>query len=121
MMTVRALRGATTVDQDSTEQVTERVQLLLKEMIAKNNIEKDDIISIIFTATEDIVSMFPAAAARGIGFGDISLLCAKEMSVKGSVGLCIRILLHLNTNATNQDLHHIYQYGAKALRDDLKE
>ena len=78
--TVRALRGATTVDEDTAEQVTERVQELLSEVMARNGLVEDDIISIIFTATADVVSIFPATAARGIGFGAVPLLCAAEIS-----------------------------------------
>jgi chorismate mutase len=75
-MAVRALRGATTVDDDTAEQVTERVQELLRELMDRNDLVEDDVISIVFTATADVVSMFPATAARGIGFGAVPLLCA---------------------------------------------
>jgi 23S rRNA pseudouridine2605 synthase len=76
---VRALRGATTVDEDTPEQVTERVTALLKEMFARNDVHHDDLISILFTATEDISSIFPATAARTIGLGDVPLMCAREI------------------------------------------
>ncbi len=75
---VRALRGATTVDQDTSDQVTERTQALLQAMQARNGVDHGDIISVLFTATDDIHSMFPATAARAIGFGDVPLLCARE-------------------------------------------
>jgi chorismate mutase len=113
------LRGATTVESDSKEQVNERVQALVQEMLARNDVDKDDIISIIFTATEDLTSMFPASAARAVGLGDIPLLCARELSIDGGTPRCIRVLLHMNTSKSRADLRHVYLEGAKGLRDDL--
>jgi chorismate mutase len=116
---VRALRGATTVDEDSSAQVTERTQALLQAMLARNGVEHGDIISVWFTATDDVHSMFPATAARAIGFGDIPLLCARELDIEGAQPRCIRVLMHIET--TRDQLHHIYQEGARGLRDDLPE
>lgn len=116
---VRALRGATTVDEDTVEQVTERVQELLRDLMARNGLVEDDVISAIFTATQDVVSMFPATAARGIGFGAVPLLCAGEIPVPGSKPRCLRVLLHVNTTLARDQLHHVYLHGAQGLRDDL--
>ena len=116
---MRALRGATTLDADTEEQVNERVQALLREMLARNDVDHDDIVSIVFTATEDVTSMFPATAARGIGLGDVPLLCAREISVKGATPMCVRVLLHLTTERPRSELRHVYLEGAKGLRDDL--
>ena len=116
---MRALRGATTLDADTEEQVNERVQALLREMLARNDVDHDDIVSMVFTATEDVTSMFPATAARGIGLGDVPLLCAREISVKGGTPLCVRVLLHLTTDRPRSELRHVYLEGAKGLRDDL--
>ena len=116
---MRALRGATTLDADTEEQLNERVQALLREMLARNGVDHDDVISIVFTATEDVTSMFPATAARGIGLGDVPLLCAREISVKGGTPLCVRVLLHLTTDRPRSELRHVYLEGAKGLRDDL--
>jgi chorismate mutase len=116
---VRALRGATTVDVDSEEQVRARVQDLLQEMLSRNEVVHDDIISIVFTATEDITSIFPATAARTIGLGDVPLLCARELSVQGGTPLCIRVLMHLTTTRGRDELRHVYLEGARGLRDDL--
>jgi chorismate mutase len=116
---VRALRGATTVDEDSSAQVTERTQELLKAMLARNGIEHADIISVLFTATDDVHSMFPATAARAIGFGDVPLLCARELDIEGAQPRCIRIMMHVES--TREELHHIYLEGARGLRDDLPE
>jgi chorismate mutase len=118
---VRALRGATTVDVDTPEQITERVTTLLKEMFARNDVDHDDLISILFTATEDVTSMFPATAARSIGLGDVPLICAREIPVPGSTPRCLRVMVHLETDKSRQELHHIYLEQAKGLRDDLPE
>ncbi len=119
MAAVRALRGATTVDTDTPEQITERVQALVREMLERNGIDKGDLISVIFTATDDLVSIFPAAAARGVGLGDVPLLCARELAVTDGTPRCIRVLMHLNTDRTPSDLRHVYLEGARGLRDDL--
>ena len=116
---VRALRGATTVDADTQEQVYERVQALLRELLARNGVDHEDIISILFTATGDVTSVFPAAAARVIGLGDVPLLCARELSIDDGTPLCIRVLMHLSTERPRSELHHVYLEGAKGLRDDL--
>jgi chorismate mutase len=118
---VRALRGATTVDADTPEQITERVTTLLKEMWARNDVDHDDLISILFTATEDITSIFPATAARAIGLGDVPLICAREIPVQGAMPLCVRVLVHLETDKSRRELHHVYLEQAKSLRDDLPE
>lgn len=116
---VQALRGATTVDDDAEKQITERVQELVGEMMARNDIAHDDIISIIFTATEDLVAIFPAAAARGVGLGDVPMLCARELSVEGGTPKCLRVLMHVNTELSRRQLRHVYLHGAQGLRDDL--
>jgi|SRR6185437_629714 len=118
-MAVRALRGATTVDDDTTEQITERVQELLTEVMDANGLVEDDVISIVFTATADVVSMFPATAARGIGFGAVPLLCALEIPVPGAMSHCLRVLLHVDTDRERKELRHVYLHGAQGLRDDL--
>ncbi len=119
--TIRALRAATTVEEDTVEQVTERVQELLSEVMQRNDLVEDDIISIVFTATADVVSMFPATAARGIGFGAVPLLCASEIPVPGSMPHCIRALLHVSTGRGRDELHHVYLHEARGLRDDLPD
>ena len=118
---VRALRGATTIDVDTPAQIEARVVELLKQMLQRNDVDHDDLISVIFTATEDIVSTFPATAARTYGLGDVPLICARELSVDGGTPLCIRVLLHLMTERTRQELHHVYLEGARGLRDDLPD
>jgi chorismate mutase len=116
---VRALRGATTVDDDTPEQINERVGALVNEMLARNDVDKDDLISVIFTATDDVTSMFPAAAARAVGMGDVPLLCARELAIDGGTPRCIRVLMHLTTERSRSELRHVYLAGAEGLRDDL--
>jgi len=116
---VRALRGATTVDDDSKEQITDRVVELLSELLDRNGAHHDDLISVLFTATDDIHSMFPALAARKAGFGDIPLICARELDIEGGTPRCIRVLVHLTTARERDELRHVYLHGALGLNDDL--
>jgi chorismate mutase len=116
---VRGLRGATTVDVDSTEQVTARSQELMLALMERNELVEDDIVSALFTATADVTSVFPATAVREIGFGAVPLLCAAEIAVPGAMPLCIRVLLHVYTTRTRDEIHHVYLHGAQGLRDDL--
>ena len=116
---VRALRGATTADADTAEQITSRTVELLREMFDRNAVDHDDLISILFTVTEDLSATFPATAARTVGLGDVPLICAREIPVPGSMPRCIRVLAHLTTERTRQELHHVYLRDAVSLRDDL--
>lgn len=118
---LRALRGATTVEVDEPEHVSARVRELVTAMIERNGVAHDDIVSVIFTATEDVVSIFPASAARAVGLGDVPLLCARELSVAGATPRCIRVLMHLYTERSRAELHHVYLEGARGLRDDLPD
>jgi len=114
------LRGATTLDVDTTEEMEQRVQELLREMIERNAVHHDDVISIVFTATDDLHSMFPATAARPLGLGDLPLLCARELNIKGATPRCVRILMHFSTERVGADLKHVYLYGARGLNDELR-
>jgi len=116
---VRALRGATTVGADTEAAITKAVQTLIGEMLSRNDIAQDDLISILFTATDDIHSMFPALPARKAGFGDIPLICARELDIVGGTPRCIRVLVHLNTDRQRDELRHVYLHGARGLNDDL--
>ena len=118
-LAVRGLRGATTVDADTTEQVTERVVELIEAMLDRNGLDKEDLVSVLFTATDDIRSMFPATAARTVGLGDVPLICARELDIEGGTPLCVRILMHIYTEKSRAELHHVYHHGARNLRDDL--
>lgn len=118
---VRAVRGATTVDEDTPEAITEAVVTLLETILERNGLTEDDLISILFTATDDIVSTFPATAARTMGLGAVPLICARELAVVGSVPRCIRVMLHVETDRPRVEVHHVYLAGAKGLRDDLPD
>jgi chorismate mutase len=117
--TLRALRGATTVDEDREDHVHERVVELLEELFTRNGVDHDDLVSIIFTATDDLHATFPAAGARKIGLGDVPLLCARELDVDGGTPRCVRVLVHLTTERSRAELRHVYLHGATGLRDDL--
>ena len=118
---VRALRGATTVDADTVEQMSVRVKALVTAMLERNDVDKADLISIVFTATPDVHSVFPATVARDLGLGDVPLLSAQELDIEGAPRHCIRVLMHLTTERTRDQLHHVYLEGARHLRDDLPE
>ena len=118
-MVVRALRGATTVDRDEPEAITEATAEVLREMLSRNSVMADDVISVVFTATPDLSSEFPAVAARDLGLAEVPLLCATEIAVPGAVPRCLRILMHLNTTRSRAELQHVYLREARHLRDDL--
>jgi len=116
---LRALRGATTLDDDTRDQVLARTAELVTTMMERNGLAHEDLVSLIFTATRDIHSEFPAAAARSIGISDVPLLCAQELDVNGAVVRCIRVLMHLVTDKPASELRHVYLHGAQMLRLDL--
>ena len=121
-LSVRALRGATTADPDSPEQIADRVQELLRELFDRNGVDHDDLISIVFTATGDLVSVLPGRRRPGPwGSATCPLLCARELDIVGSTPRCLRVLVHLTTEKARGDLHHVYLHGARGLRDDLPE
>jgi len=116
---VWALRGATTVDADEPSLIEQAVVEVLGELLARNGLTEQDCISILFTVTPDLVSAFPATAARLGGFGEVPLICAQEIPVPGATPRCIRVLLHVHTPRSRAELHHVYLRGAQGLRDDL--
>jgi len=120
-LSVRGIRGATTVDQDSKEEITSATAELLTEMMERNALTKADLISVIFTATTDLKSEFPAAAARSIGISDIPLLCAAELDVTGAIPRVIRVLIHTTTDKDYSSIRHVYLKDAKPLRTDLRQ
>ena len=116
---VRALRGATTIDVDEAEHLFERVIALLEALFEHNGLHHDDLISVLFTATDDIHSAFPALAARKFGLGDVPLICARELDIEGGTPMCVRVMIHVSTDKARDQLHHVYLEGARGLRDDL--
>jgi len=120
-MQVRGLRGATTVANNTKEDIIEGTAELLGEMMSRNAINEKDIVSIIFTMTEDLNAEFPAAATRSLGFKTVPLLCTRELPVPDATPKCIRILMHFYTSKDPGDLRHVYLREAKHLRTDLPE
>lgn len=119
--TMRALRGATTLEVDDEPHMVERVTELLSEMLERNEVAHRDLISILFSATPDLHSAFPALAARRMGLGDVPLMCAQELDVDGATPRCIRVMIHLNSQRPRDEMRHVYLEGARGLRDDLPE
>lgn len=114
-----SIRGATTVELDTKEEVLKETEIMLKEIIEKNQLDIKDIISIIFTATKDISSVYPAVAARNLGLTKASLMCVQEMYVEGSLEKCIRVSVSAESKKSQVDVKHVYLKGAESLRPDL--
>lgn len=117
----RGVRGATTVEANTKEAILKATRQLLALIIRRNDIDPKDIASAIFTVTRDVNAEFPALAARQMGWLDVPLLCGYEVDVPGSLPLCVRILLHWNTNRAQHAIHHVYIHDAVALRPDLSK
>jgi chorismate mutase len=118
-MPVRAVRGAIQVDEDERTQVLDATTELIRAVLERNGLTSEDLISVVFTATPDLVSEFPAYAARQLGFVDVPLMCATEISVPGAMPRVVRLLAHVETDLARADVHHVYLRGAAALRRDL--
>lgn len=120
-MACRGVRGATTTDSHSREDILIATRQLLALMIRRNHIESCDVASAIFSSTADLNAEFPALAARQLGWLDVPLLCTHEIDVPGSLDQCIRILVHWNTDKPQQEIHHVYVKGATQLRPDIRD
>jgi chorismate mutase len=118
-VSVRAVRGATQLVSDTRDEMLDRVAEMVTEVMAANQLDVDDFISVIFTATSDLVAEFPAYAARQLGFGEIPLLCARELEIAGSMPRVVRMLAHVETDLPRGEVTHVYLHGAAALRTDL--
>jgi chorismate mutase len=118
---VRALRGATRLTADDPAEMTEAVTELVTAMLERNGISTDELISMIFTATPDLVCMFPAAAARGLGLGDVPLICAREIEVPGALSRVVRVMAHADLDRSRAEVVHVYLRGAEVLRQDLAQ
>jgi chorismate mutase len=120
-MALRGIRGATTVSSDGRDEVLAETRHLLQVIQETNpDLNPADIGSVFFSVTADIASAFPAEAAREIGWDQVPLLCFREIPVSGSLPLCIRVLIHWNTDLSQSDIHPVYLGKAKALRPDLE-
>ena len=120
-MPVRAIRGATRLTADDPIEMTEAVIELVETMLSRNETDQDALISVIFTATPDLVSMFPAAAARGLGLGEVPLICAQEIAVAGALSRVVRVLAHAEVDRRRSEISHVYLRGAEVLRADLAQ
>jgi chorismate mutase len=120
-MAVRALRGATTLDDDTPEQMSTRMKDLLTALFERNGLDNEDVISVFLTATPDITSEFPAKAARAWGLDDVPLLGAQELAVTGAMPRCVRVLMHIETDRPRHALKHVFLEGAVELRPDLAD
>lgn len=120
-MTVRAIRGATTLERDERDHLHARTQELVDAILRENSLSTEDLISIFFTCTPDIVSDFPAAAARQMGLGDVPLMCAQEMAVPGALARVVRVMVHAHLETARSDIAHVYLHEAVALRRDLAQ
>ncbi|WP_067794076.1 chorismate mutase [Actinomadura formosensis] len=120
-MAVRAVRGATQIDADDRDQILEATTELVSEVMARNGLSTDDVISVIFTVTPDLTAEFPALAARKLGFHEVPLLCATEIGVPGSLPRVIRLMAHIETDRPRSDVQHVYLRGATALRLDIAQ
>lgn len=115
-MPIRGIRGATTVDSNTREEIVSATKELLLEIKEKNQLKVEEIASIIFSATRDLNAEFPAVSARELGWNDTPLLCTLEIDVPGSLPKCIRVLLLLNTEKEQKEINHIYLREAVSLR-----
>ena len=120
-MAVRAIRGAIQVDGDDREDILEGTSALVTEVLERNEVDPDDLISVVFTATPDLTAEFPAYAARQMGLTDVPLLCTTEIAVPGSMPRVLRLLAHVDTTRSRADIRHVYLRGAAALRTDLPQ
>ena len=118
-MAVRAVRGATQLEADTREQMLDRVTEMVTDVMTSNGLDVEDFISVVFTATADLVAEFPAYAARQLGFGEVPLLCARELEIEGSMPRVVRMMAHVETDLPRADITHVYLHGAAALRSDL--
>lgn len=118
-MPMRGFRGATMLQDDDATEMAEAVVELMTEILERNHLASDDLVSVLFTATPDLHCAFPAAAARGLGLHDVPLICAQELDVHGAAPRVVRVLVHADSDLGRTDIQHVYLRGAEVLRQDL--
>ncbi|MFI6598531.1 chorismate mutase [Nonomuraea sp. NPDC050536] len=118
---VRAIRGAIQVDGDDRDAIIEGTTELVSEIMERNQLTTDDVISVLFTATPDLTAEFPALAARKLGFHDVPLICCTEIDVPGALPRVVRLMAHVETDRPRADIQHVYLRGAVALRQDIAQ
>ncbi len=117
-MYCRGIRGATTVEANTREEILEGTRVLLQQIIDANDLNVEDVASAVFTTTPDLNAEFPAVAARQLGWHDVALMCGHEMAVPGALPLCIRIMILWNTPKSQTEIVHVYTRGATNLRPE---
>jgi chorismate mutase len=115
------LRGAITCSEDTKAEIEAKTQRLVKELLARNDVATEDLVSVFVTATEDLTASYPATAIRALGFDDVPLLGAREITVEGGLPRCIRVLVHCYSERTRPEVTHVYLEDARVLRTDLPE
>lgn len=120
-MAVRAIRGAVQVEADERQAILEGTAELVTQVMGRNELTTDDVISVIFTATPDLRAEFPALAARSLGFQEVPLLCCTEIHVPGAMPRVVRLMMHVETGRTRSQVQHVYLRGAAALRLDIAQ
>jgi len=116
MTKVRAIRGATTADENTKESIVEATIHLLKKIVEENNLDKNEVISAFFTTTKDLNAQFPAVAARTIGWTEVALMCSHEMDIPDAQIMCIRVMVHVNTDMLPNQIQNVYLKEAVNLR-----
>ena len=120
-MTVRAIRGAVQVEVDDRDAILEATAELVTEVMSRNDLTPDDVISVLFTVTPDLTAEFPALAARKIGFHAVPMMCATEIPVRGGMPRVVRLMAHVETALARAQIQHVYLRGAAALRQDIAQ
>ena len=120
-MSMRAIRGATQVSANTPEAIASAVKELISAILVSNSIQPTDVISVFFTSTPDLDAAFPAAACREIGFASVPLIGSVEVNVPGALSRVIRVMLHVASSKTLDEMTHIYLHGASALRRDIAQ
>jgi len=121
VVTIRAVRGAVQVDANERQVILDGTAELVTEVMSRNKLSTDQVVSVIFTATPDLTMEFPALAARSLGFQEVPLLCCTEMSVPGSMPMVVRLMMHIETEVSRAQIQHVYLRGAAALRLDIAQ
>jgi chorismate mutase len=119
-MAFLAIRGAITCDENTKADITEKTQELVKEILERNSLDSNDIVSMLFTATSDLTQEFPATAARALGLDNVPLMCAQELEIEGSMQRCVRVMIHVDINKKRSEIHHVFLGAAQSLRKDLE-
>ena len=120
-MAVRAIRGAIQVKADDRQEILDGTAELVTEVMERNGLSTDEVISVIFSATPDLRTEFPALAARSLGFQEVPLLCCTEIGVPGAMPRVVRLMMHVETALSRSQIQHVYLRGAAALRLDIAQ